>query len=182
MVTTGEPVVHFWPAGVEPPQRIPFAHSEEANALAASGSLDVPAGGVPRPIITSTVDSDGGRHAYVTWPERGADRALDELVAAASVPVDYEIDSLEPTTIDLAVEAALVAAAAESARRERKALIEERLQAAEATFAQIEQEAVGRSRARRQSRPRGVPDPVLRYFAARVAAARIRHAARAARR
>jgi hypothetical protein len=77
------------------------------------------------------LDADGGHHAFVSWPKIGGDRALDELVAAASVPIDYELVGVEPAEADAEVEAALVAAAARSEKRRRQTLTEERRRAAE---------------------------------------------------
>jgi hypothetical protein len=160
-----------------PPRSEPYEPPADEHAIMCEiRALIAAAGAAPKPIIVHAVDDGGGHHAFVSWPKRGGDRSFDELIAAASVAIDYEIVGAEPAEADAEVEAALIAAAAQSEKRRRQALTEERRRVAEEHFSAIEQQALARWRARRQH------EVFVRYISARLAAARRRHAAKAARR
>ena len=162
------PAVRILPPPAQPYR--PPADEAEIRALVAAAL-----GG---DIVIEAKSEDGEVRTFVSPPRTG-DRAVDELIALASVPVDYDIIGLEPAAADPAVEATLVAAAGQSKRRERRALVAERRRAAEEHFAQVEQEALERSRARCQPKrkrqsPARPPEPVLQYVRERWAAARER--------
>lgn len=153
-----------------PPPAEPYRSPEQQRREIARLAVEALGGD----IVIQAKNEDGEVRTFVTTPRTG-DRALDELIAHASIPVDYDIVGLEPTAADPAVEAALVAAAGQSGRRERRALLAERRRAAEEHFVTIEQEAITRWRARRQR------EGFTRYAVGRYRAALSRRAAKASR-
>jgi hypothetical protein len=120
--------------------------------------------------------SDSGELRTFVSPPRTGDGRLDELLALAAVPVDFEPLNRPTPDPDRELEKALLASAAASERRHRQALIEERRRAAEEHFVKIEQTTHARDQAQSRREVFG------RYFLARQRAAFRRRATKAARR